>query len=108
MSRRWESAWTPSRCAALGRTVHALSEIDGQGPHVRPCKDPFERPGLVFEYTLYHRQVELYLAQTGEVTIVRRDGAADMRPVAELRRWLDALRESLRWLDNGRDPWPPE
>ena len=105
MSRPWESLWTPARCHKLARAVHKLTEMDGTLPHVRCCPDPFGRPGVVLEYPpLFTRQVELYFAQTGHVTLIRRDGAADLRVIDDRTRWLDVLREALRW----RDPHPED
>lgn len=92
--------------------LNRVLEMDAVEPKCRLAPEPrTQRPGIVVEWIVYNRQLELYLAFDGAASIIRRDGPADFRP---LHDWtaagalvLDATRDGIYWLENRRPPCPP-
>lgn len=105
--KKWSGPWTAAKCAEFASWFAALLEFDVAAPYCRPAKDPLGRDGIVLEWSLFHRQVELYLTRAGDASIVRRDGAADFRPLPRLSDAVDRTRDALVWMENRRLECPP-
>lgn len=110
MSERHETQWGPSRCHLFAEWLNRMLELEAVKPHCRPAPEPrTQTPGIVVEWSLYTRQVELHLAFTGAASIILRDGPADFRPLPD---WidrtggaavLDAARDAVWWMERRRD-----
>jgi hypothetical protein len=106
LARPWNLTWTASRCHAFGLWLNGLLEMQSRPPHVVKGTDPEGRPALVATWCLFDRQVELYLAETGEASVVRREGAPAYLPLADARHLLGPLREAIAWMERRRPCYP--
>lgn len=97
-----QPTWGPGLCDDYAYWLNCKLELQAIKPHCRPCKDPDGRDGLVVEWTMYGRQVELYQSFDGHWRVLRRDGAPVADVICDARTALDELRTAVAWMENRR------